>query len=221
MKCIHCNRVKATILTDYHTKICTNCGFEVVHISTIERVHCSYSQSHSPFYAAYSRERRFKDLLEQLFYPNLTYLDNHICNYLRTVKPITNTRALFQILKKVKLKDKRYCSIHALSKQFCTDYSPPDMVDKRVVLDFCSLFSEIEIHYLHRYKSCQFFNYSWIISKFLIAAKLYQYLPFVKSLKCKIRVKTYQDKFRFLLNELKLSPININRELVYGLLKIV
>ena len=65
--CAHCNKKNTTILTDYHTKVCTNCGYETVHISTIERIHCSYSQQHSPFYAAYSRERRFKDLLEQMF----------------------------------------------------------------------------------------------------------------------------------------------------------
>ena len=219
--CAHCNKKNTTILTDYHTKVCTNCGYETVHISTIERIHCSYSQQHSPFYAAYSRERRFKDLLEQLFYPRLTYLDNNICNFLRTVEIISSTAELFRILKKVKLKDKRYCSVHALSKQFCKDYRAPPLVDRRVVLRFCSLFSEIEIHYLHIYKSCQFFNYSWLISKFLIASKLCDFIPYVKPLKCKIRVNVYRTKLITLLDQIMLSPTNTNRELVGGLLKIV
>ena len=201
--------------TDYHTLLCTECGRETPSFGSIYKINQSYSQSLYPFSQCYSRKKRFREMVENIFFPCLSTLDNTICANIASEK-ICSVQELFLLLKSLKVKDKRYGSIHALTRQFVENYLPPKPVSSYLVDEMCTMFSEIELVYTRFFGKAQFFNYSWLILKFLFVFELDDYTPYVKPLKCKRRIEVYEEKLKKVMREL--ARLNISPGLVGALL---
>ena len=187
--------------TDYHTLLCTSCGEEQQNFGNIRQINQSYSQSVYPFSQCYSREKRFREMLENVFYPCFSTLDNTLCEHV-AVLHLTSVEGLFKAVKKLKLKDKRYGSMHVFAKQFVAGYVSPAPVSRHLVNIMCLVFSEIELVYIQLFGVAQFFNYSWLILKFLKVLGLNDYVCYVKALKCEKRARLYEAKFSEVMREL-------------------
>ena len=207
-----CGHDLSTMLqTDYHTLLCTQCGFETAHFGSVRPINQSYTQSVYPFSQCYSRKKRFREMIENIFFPCFTTLDNILCEKLSN-KIINSVQDLFKIVKHIGVKDKRYGSMHVFAHQFCKEYISPTPVATHVVNNMCQVFSEIELVYTRLFGNVQFFNYSWLIIKFLNVLKLNKYCCYIKPLKCKKRVHVYENKFNLVMREL--VRLNIGLKLV-------
>ena len=198
--------VLARIQTDYHTVICSVCSEETRYFGFLNVENSSYNQSHCPFSKGYCRKKRFKDMLENLFYPCCSHLDNSVLSQLHG-KKILNTEQIFEELKLMRIKDKRYGSIHLMTKLFCKEYIYLDPPSRDLIDYMCKFFEEIELLYIRMYPDTQFFNYSWLILKMLYIFELQPFAVYVKPLKCKKRIKWYSTKFDDIVSEL--SSLNI------------
>ena len=148
-------------------------------------------------------------MLQNLFYPCSSHLDNDVMSSLHG-KEILDTHELFEVLKNMRIKDKRYGSIHLLTKVFCKEYMYMEPPTTHFIKYMCKFFEEIELLYLRMYPNIQFFNYSWLILKMLHIFELQSFAVYVKPLKCKKRIKWYSTKFNDIMREL--SSLNIYPE---------
>ena len=193
------------VQTDYHTLVCTLCGKEIKNFGTIKQKNQSYTQSNYPFAQCYSRRKRFLEMITNIFFPSLSVLDNNVCEKLcKRKNQIKSTAQMFIFLKSLKLKDKRYGSVHAFCMQFMKNYKAPKPIDRALLKHLGFMFSEIELVYFRLFGRGQFFNYSWLILKIFKVLKLDEYCCYVKPLKCKKRVFVYDKKITAIIQELSL-----------------
>ena len=190
------------------THICRGCCCEVPVIEGCNYSNCGFDMSHSPFLSGYSRTKRFRGLCEMLFHPTPSNPDEPMLVYLfeRSAQLSTVTNIL-ETMSSSKIKDKRFCSLHLFCKLFEEGYEAPvcDIPITQVLKQMTWYFQEIEL----RYKSMNavqaikvpFINYTFIITYILRRIGLYQYLKFLKQLKCKKRIQ----KYKIMLKGFKLS----------------
>ena len=181
--------------TDYCTQICRICGLEQA--SAINPTE-GYT-SNVPLANGYSRHHRMYTLLKQLFDPR-HYGSPSSEVIANTIKhgPFTHGFELLAWLAKLKVKHKQYQNAHYYFAISSPDYviPPPPNADK--VLSIEREFHTIEQRFrsrTHPYKS--FFSYNWLLRKFLCIKDLKFYLQFVKTIKCKKRMKMYQTMWDF------------------------
>ena len=148
-----------------------------------------------PLLHIYSRKKRFKLLVENLFWPTPSQKDNRMLAYLAPLSPFLTKQDLLGALKQSTLADKRYCHIHFFCKQFVQDYTPPPAIPniQQVLRRIMVRFSDIEFCFSRLFIGVQFFNYRYLLSQLLIEFQLTEYIPFVKSLKCKQRLMYYNE----------------------------
>ena len=196
-KCVGLSHIQ----TDYHTIVCSVCSEETQFFGFLNVENSSYNQSHCPFSKGYCRKKRFGDMLKNLFYPCCSHLDNNVLSQLHG-KDILDTEQLFQELKLMRIKDKRYGSIHLMTKLFCKEYKYIEPPSHSLIMYMCKFFEELELLYMRIYPDTQFFNYSWLILKMLHIFELDVFAKYVKPLKCKKRIKWYSTKFDYIIIEL-------------------
>ena len=129
--------------------------------------------------------------------------------YLWQYKPIENRECLVALMKKSPAKDKRYASLHLYTALFVSDYTKPtppkNMVLKKKAIVRC--FEEVEFaHRRHFPDNHPFFNYMWLLAKYLESFKMTQYLPYVKHLKCKHRRQVYENMFETIMHSGTCAP---------------
>ena len=127
--------------------------------------------------------------------------------YLHPFAPFTSKKQLLARIKKASLSDKRYSSIHFFCKTFVDNYfAPPRIANTYVVVkQMLNRFGDIEFGFSRLFHGIQFFNYAWLLSQLLNEVQLFDYIRFVKSLKCKQRVSYYSDMLTKIKNFLKSS----------------
>lgn len=185
------------IITSFmNTTICTTCGNEskvILYTHITPRDWNTEKLSN-----IYSRRKRFKGLLEMLFFPNPVVKDNKMLKYLQRLSPFDNQKKLIDAIKKSRLDDKRYCNLHLFCKLFTKDYDKPLLPDNAILETKLILrqFDDIEFSFTRLFTGIQFINYRWLLGEILIDRKLQQYIPFVKTLKCKQRIKYYTDMLK-------------------------
>ena len=181
------------------TQICNYCGAEsdvILHTHITPR-----DWKTEALCNIYSRRKRFKGLLDLLFYPHPAPKDNKMLKYLDRTSLFNNQEALVVAIKKSKLPDKRYCNLHLFCKLYVKDYIKPTVPDNVVfrTTQILRQFDDIEFCFTRLFSGVQFINYRWLLGEILIDHKLTDYLPFVKTLKCKNRVLYYTE----MLNKIK------------------
>ena len=127
--------------------------------------------------------------------------------YLHPFAPFTSKKHLLARIKKASLSDKRYSSIHFFCKTFVQNYyAPPRITNIHVLVKrMLNRFGDIEFGFSRLFNGIQFFNYAWLLSQLLNEVKLFGYIKFVKSLKCKQRVLYYSDMLTKIKNFLNSS----------------
>ena len=194
--CTSC-KSKNVFITERHTKLCTECGIETRHSFDITPIHVSYNGCHhQPFAEGYNRKKRFHNMLRCVIWGGCNSADEKMIKHLEQFNYYKTEACLLKQMKKSKLRDKRYISLHLFSKLFLPSYKKPVIPTNWNSVD-CSivrLFLEIELVH-HRIFSKPFFSYVWLLQKILICHGLENYCCYIKRLKCPRRVKLYEDDF--------------------------
>ena len=191
------------ILTEFAHTVCTSCG-------RVQKRHFASDITPrnwltEPLINVYSRKKRFKTLAEALFWPASCAKDGRMMKYLSRTGRFDSKHELLNAIKQSDIPDKRYGKIHLFCKLFCNDYRVPygnkDL--HHVMITLLSQFHDIEFCFSRLFVNIQFFNYRYLLKKLLLKLKLNEYIPFVKTLKCKQRLKYYDDMLDRVYNFMK------------------
>ena len=184
------------ITSDYDTHICSKCGLELQsQLSPSE----GYTEN-MPLELGYSRYNRMTALLNKLFEPKLYGNPNSRVVYEVLQQKFENGSQLQRWLSTLPVKNKRYQNAHYYFSVH-KPYKVPTPPCKRKVLEILRVFSNLEHRFecwKHLYKS--FFSYNWLLRKLLKIFELEMYIPFVKQIKCKKRVRLYESMYTFFMS---------------------
>ena len=183
--------------TSQSTKVCEECGVEMYVLNTCSFQNCGFNMSHSPFLSGYSRKKRFRQMIDFLFFPTPCNADEKMLTYLAQ-KNIQSREHLFKIIKQSPLKDKRFVSVHVFCRLFVPEYSPPRQYDDlfRMKDRLVRAFEEIELRFKRRFVSEPFINYMFLVRFLLKKLGYTDYLCYVKQLKCEKRKDKYNNMMK-------------------------
>ena len=205
MNCAHCEGTQKTTLEG--GIVCDTCGREEKPPLITSLTPRDWMTE--PIMHIYSRKKRFAHLFDKLCFPAPDAKDEQCLRYLETKKLLT-FKDLITSLKKSKLKDKRYCSLHTFSRLFVRTYQEPtSLIDvfrtKKVILHD---FERVEFAHRKLHTHVPFFNYPWLLQKLLTVRGITRFNRFIKQIKCKRRTQHYEDMFQRLMPGCKgpLSP---------------
>ena len=181
--------------TNYYTQICSNCGVE-----TYCGLQPEYDYTFRSLPIPYSRTSRFKELVRKLFGQEVgPKTTDPVWHVLEQNAPYDSTLDIIKVLKKSKLTNKFYCSLHVFSKLFLKSYQPPEYSPQdlqqlqRVLLDW---FEETLLLWNKNAGDTGFFSYAWLIEKFLECLKVSAYSSYLKKLMCPVRRDKYVQKWK-------------------------
>ena len=181
--------------TNYCTSVCYDCGLEKpAGITPLD----GYT-TNVPLCNGYSRHHRMYMLLKQLFDPRHYGSPNsEVIAHVLQHGPFQHGNQLLKWLAQLKVKHKQYQNAHYYYAIASPTYVIPDppCPEKLIVIE--RTFYKLEQRFsarTHTYKS--FFSYNWLLRKFLQVENLPFYLQFVKSIKCKKRMKMYETMWVF------------------------
>ena len=181
--------------TDHNTTVCTQCGVEqnVAFNCTSETV--GYRTSHhATFNQGYSRTRRFMQMVESLFFPTPTSLDEHMLEYLAGHK-IKTREQLDSLIRASPVKNKRYCSLHLFCRLHLPDYTPPVKRNFLLIMKAMEFqFEKLSTKHALLFPNKPFINYGFMLIYMLCAFGLYEYITYVKPLKCEKRIACYTER---------------------------
>ena len=175
-------------------KSCVHCGITNPFPFECTFMHSSYSQSHCPFFTGYCRKKRFRNLIQCLFFPSASRADDSMLKYFVENKLAPSICGVEGALRNSGQKDKRFSCIHLYAMLFSPDYMPMPSTNifwKQKQLMF--YFELFESKYVRKYQT-GFINYNFILSYLLQGLGLSNYLPFIKKTKCRRRIKFYKSQ---------------------------
>ena len=181
--------------TNYDTVVCLECGIEKHILPNCSQSNVGYTVTHSPFQFGYSRVKRFSQMVNCLFFPAGTNQDNKMMEHLYTRRHfITSRKDLNYYIYSSQLRDKRFCSMHYFCKVFLP-YSPPKIYGDLHVMSkrMCFLFEKIALQFARSFPGKPFINYNFLSRFILRECKYFDYLKYVKKLKCVRRKRIYCD----------------------------
>ena len=175
------------------TVICRLCGVEEKHINDCTWDNCGFAMRHSPFLSGYSRTKRFKGMIEAIFWPTPANCDSLMLEYLFPLC-FKNREEIINAISTAPLKDKRFGSIHMFCRLLDPEYKEPAhgclfLMRTRIVREF----SILEARFKQRYTGVPFINYTFMIRHLLKKLGFGAYLIFVKTLKCEKRKARYNE----------------------------
>ena len=202
MTCKHDN----VFYTEYSTIVCSHCGMERQIL--VNQMDYKRSLTSAPLCRFYNRHDRWCTLVKKVCgIHNGPQANDPVWGYLAARKPFESTQEILECLRKSGLKNKHYPSLHAFSKNFCSNYKHP--VDpNEVYKKLCSYFAHVLFLWTNTKKRKQklFFSYNWLLEQGIAFYNLTEYEPFVKRLKCVNR----RGKYVSLL--LRLYEIHVGRK---------
>ena len=191
MDCDHEN----CVYTEYSSVVCTDCGIEkpvLVYTPDYQSIVNS-----APLVRYYSRNDRWTALIKKVLGihsgPPIT---DPVWDYLNSRKPFDTVACISDCLRKSKLRNKHYPSLHSFARLFCPSYRKPER-HPNAVFTLLAKYFDIILRLWNMYQSHPnvdtnlFFSYNWLIEQGLAFYNLREYLPFVKRLKCNTRRKKY------------------------------
>lgn len=203
--CPICKHKTQKILTNANTSICTECGLEKQQCFDLSKE--PYDWTRVPCITCYSRKKRFAKLFDHTICPYAEQNDTPMLEYLAKQGSIQTIKELISKIKRSGLKDKRYGSIHIFSKLFVKTYQKPKTPTNMIFLRKTILRRFEDFEFAHkRYRAGNFFNYRWLLARLLREFKLFDFLRFIKKLKCPHRCKFYNLMFTELSGLLRTCP---------------
>ena len=176
------------VQTQYHSMVCMHCGIERKVL--VNSPDYSTYMSTGPLTRLYSRPERWTTLVKKVCGlhsgPPTT---DPVWEYLKKRSPFKNPKDIIKHLRKSKLRNKHYPSLHAFCKVF--DKSYVVLYDPRKVLkELCSYFDHVMLMW-NRSPINKFFSYAWLIEQGLEIHNRIPYLLYVKKLMCPTRRNKY------------------------------
>ena len=175
---------------------CVKCGVCTNTPLTSNWSTTSYEQRHSPFSGGYSRHKRFRVLLNQLFFPTPCKGDEKMLAYFMDNKLSPIMSDVEQTLRLSGLRDKRYSSLHLFCRLFSPDYT------KIKTRNLHGTMKQI-VHHFDRFESAYskmftgFISYNYVMHYILESINMTSYLRFIKQTKCKYRKQLALLNFTF------------------------
>jgi hypothetical protein len=193
--CRHCDTDSA-FFTEEHTRLCFNCGVEERAPFNITYQNFSYQQAHSiPTDNTYNRRKRFATMLDSAVLGHNLVSDDKMLHYLSG--GTYNTLAdIVDAIKRSKLRDKRYASLHCFARIYANDYTRHPPIPNWFVLRKRVLNRFRDVEFVHRRTFTKpFMSYTWLLHQLLEEFGLGVYKRYVKTLKCKKRNKAYAEDY--------------------------
>ena len=188
MNCIH-----EFFNSEKSSKICWNCGLEENILNNCTYKNCGFNSRHSPFLSGYSRSKRFRGMVESLFWPSPSNGDTAMLKFLFRHTPFRNRTHIVRTMAHTTLKDKRFTSIHVFCRLFEPFYRPPKHKCLfRMAENLIREFEGIESRFHRLYPTQPFINYTFLLAFLLKRKGYFQYIPYVKRLKSKKRKERYE-----------------------------
>ena len=191
MKCEH--PMIAQLQTQDHSMVCGECGCVLRHVFTPEYMVGYDSWKLCAMSVQYTRAKRFETLLNNVVLGLENKLDFNVLTWIGNSKrTFSNSDDITTFLKTIPFTDKRYCSLHLLSRAFCNTYQepPPKLItryyrDRTLIL---SMFKQVE-HTFFRTYCGPFLNYKFILMCILYTFDLDYFVRYVKPIKSIARIK--------------------------------
>ena len=159
MSCEHPN----TVITCADTVVCVSCGLERPILLNTPDYHTHIQTA--PLARFYSRPDRWNTLLKKIvgIHSGPSIIDP-IWAYLKSNKPFPTVSDLKQKLRKSKLDNKHYPSIHVFARCFCLDYINPRH-DPQVVLKKLNMYFAfiLKMHQRSTKPNKKIFSYNWLL----------------------------------------------------------
>ena len=223
MDCRHCDH-QICVYTEYSTVVCTVCGKERPVLVYTPDYHSIVNSA--PLVRYYSRKDRWIALIKKVLGihsgPPTT---DPVWEYLSSRKPFDTVADIRDSLRKSKLRNKHYPSLHIFAKLFSPSYAKPERRPNDVFSMLVKYFDIIlRLWNLHKtnpnVNTSLFFSYNWLIEQGLAFYNLWEYIPFVKLLKCNTRRRKYVHMLLKLYEthaqSLSHGPQGIHRHCVLG-----
>ena len=185
------------------SRICWLCGLEEFILNECTFLNCGFATKHSPFFNGYSRVKRFRGMVDILFWPSPANGDTKMLKHLFRAKRTLHTKGdIINAMHCSGLKDKRFSSIHIFCRLFDPNYSEPKhdclfLMARRMLYQFEFIESKFQSSFSKR----PFINYTFLLRHLLKKLGYFKYLRFVKKLKCCKRRKRYQIMLQSIENQ--------------------
>ena len=156
---------------------------------------CGYQQAHCPLHSGYCRSKRFSLLLKSLLFPCPVKADEQMLRFFMENKLKPRVEDVIQTMRNSGLQDKRYNSVHTFAKLFSPDYEVKRIqhvfhLEKSLLFSF----KEFENKFFRMFKT--HLSYSLVLDYLLRGTAIEFLLQFVKTTKCKRRLKTYRKRIK-------------------------
>lgn len=142
----------------------------------------------------YQRKKRFEQIMLKIVWPTIENKDVPVYKLL-SGKRYNSAQHVMRTLKKLKVKDKRYHSIHAFCKYFQRDYIPPTLFTLQNKKNALCVFRNVEEMFLKHKSDVPFFSYAWLIRKILNLLDLHEFDLYIKKIRCPKRNLYYEEMF--------------------------
>lgn len=191
MNCTHPKN--AQFQTQGYSIVCKLCGCVLDHVFSPEYMVGYDRWKLCPMTVQYTRVKRFETLLDNVVLGLETRLDYNVLEWIgNTKQTFGKTYEILSFLKQLPFTDKRYCSLHLLSRAFCTRYkTPPSPLIQsyfRARAHILSVFKEVEHQFFRTYCG-PFLNYKFILICLLYTFELDYFVKYVKPIKSLARIK--------------------------------
>ncbi len=172
---------------------CTNCGFAFKELHFVPGFDCA----RDPLcVAVYERRKRFLDILGKVLLPTIDNKDLPMDKHLEGEKvQYGSVGTLLAAMKGSGLVDKRYVSLRAFARFFLKGYTHVNIDSTKILEVSGRYFNMLEGVYGRLYQGDPFFNYNWLIRKFLVKYECESLCRFVKPIKCPKRNRHYEQMF--------------------------
>ena len=182
------------LYTNYNTRICNKCGRETQHGPTPEH---DYTFKSLPI--PYSRVCRFVELVTKLLGVGHSPKDTDpVWKVLEQRAPYSTPHEILLQLKRSKIVNKHYNSLHLFSKVFQKRYTAPKISTHNMNVLRLTMKAWFEqVLYLWNKSAIEgFFSYNWLIEQFLNCLKIHCLFPYLKKLQCPVRRQKYADRWK-------------------------
>ena len=189
--------------SSYHTKICEECGIEVMGNLHSE---ATYTEN-MPLFHGYSRLKRFRTMLMSILDPLRNCSmdpETEVALYQET---FGNTVSLLKRLKQIKSRNKQYSSVHLYAKKYVRDHKSPPTPLAVISNELLADFTLLEIGHQKHFENEQFFSYRWVLEKLLIKHGLTVFLKYVKKLQNKRSIANYERMYKKIMNGCSVAAI--------------
>ena len=146
-------------------------------------------------------------MIESLFFPCASTPDEPVLKSIQfPPHKVDTVQEVCSFLKKLPVADKRYVNLHFYCKLLLSNYKPPVVPKNFFELKKMMLywFECIEIVFVKTYSNKPFLNYGWLLRVLLEKFNLAEFKQFVKPLKCRKRVRFYEQTYTELETILRL-----------------